>query len=110
MGKNHLLNKTKYSEAGHLNVRIQKSEIQPLAFISPTFYTSIKYVTEGDNVTLECAATGVPPPQLNWSFTSSTGKLKHKNHRNKKYHLIYIIVQETKITICSVMKRLLSIY
>lgn len=88
MGKNRLINKTKYSKVGHLIVRNQKSEVQPLAFISPTFYTSVKYVTEGDNVTLECAATGVPSPQLNWSFTSLTGKLKNKDHRVKNTHLI----------------------
>lgn len=87
MAKNNLLNKTKFSDVGHLNVEKVKddvsstsqSNIQPLAFISPTsFYPSIKYVTEGDNVIFECAATGVPSPQLNWSFTTPIGKVKIK--------------------------------
>lgn len=87
MGKNLLLNKTKYSEVGRLVVsknivNIGGSSgsltgIQKLTFISPNvFNTNIKYVTEGDNVTFECVATGVPAPQLNWSFMNSTGKLK----------------------------------
>lgn len=82
MGKNNLLNKMKYSKVGFLNVETtnnrssgSQSDMQPLAFISPSFtYPDIKYVTEGDNVTFECAATGVPSPQLNWSFTSSIGR------------------------------------
>lgn len=81
MGNNHLLNRTKSSKVGYLNVRTintsssgSHSDIQPMAFISPSSYTEIKYVTEGDNITFECAATGVPSPQLNWSFTTSTGK------------------------------------
>lgn len=82
-GKNHLLNKTKYSGVGHLIVnkinggRFSGSQlnIQQLAFISPNIL-NVKYVTEGDNVTFECAATGVPAPQLNWSFMNSTRNLK----------------------------------
>lgn len=89
MAKNNLLNKTKFSEVGHLNVEKiiddvssgPQSHIRPLAFISPTsLYPSVKYVTEGDNVTFECAATGVPSPQLNWSFTTSIGKVETKNY------------------------------
>lgn len=83
MGKNNLLNKTKFSEVSYLTVEqiVESSEsqtgIQPLAFISPSYTVSgVKYVTEGDNVTFECAATGVPFPQLNWSFKASTGKEK----------------------------------
>jgi len=85
MGKNHILNKTKYSEVGNLIVNKMNagkssgslSDIQKLAFIpSNILNPNVKYVTEGDNVTLECAATGVPAPQLNWSFINSTGKLK----------------------------------
>lgn len=82
MGKNQLLNKTKYSEVGHLvvnkiNIGGSQSGIQKLAFLLPNvFNTNVKYVTEGDNVTFECVATGVPAPQLNWSFINSTGKLK----------------------------------
>lgn len=53
--------------------------IQPLSFISPnSLFSNIKYVTEGHNVTFECAATGVPFPQLIWSFTPSTGKIETK--------------------------------
>ncbi|CAH1721858.1 unnamed protein product [Aphis gossypii] len=82
VGKNQLLNKTKYSEVGHLVVNKiniggssgSQSDLQKLAFISPNvFNTNVKYVTEGDNVTFECVATGVPIPQLNWSFINSTG-------------------------------------
>lgn len=82
VGKNHLLNKTKYSEVGHLIVNKinsggssgSQSDIQKLAFIPPNVLnTNVKYVTEGENVTFECAATGVPAPQLNWSFMNSTG-------------------------------------
>ena len=88
MGKNHLLNKTKYSEVGKLIVNKintggssrSQSNIQKLVFIPPNVLNlNVKYVTEGDNVTFECAATGVPAPQLNWSFINSTGKLKTKN-------------------------------
>lgn len=75
------MNKTKYSEVGNLTVNKintgPKSDIQKLAFISPNVLNlKIKYVTEGENVTFECAATGVPAPQLNWSFENSTGKPK----------------------------------
>ncbi|XP_060838288.1 protogenin B-like [Rhopalosiphum padi] len=82
VGKNHLLNKTKYSDVGHLVVNKiniggssgSQSGIQKLAFISPNVLNlNVKYVTEGDNVTFECVATGVPAPQLNWSFINSTG-------------------------------------
>lgn len=85
MAKNNLMNKTKFSEVGLLKVEKinndlssgSQSNIQPLAFIShTTLYPSVKYVAEGDNVTFECAATGVPSPQLNWSFTTSTGKIE----------------------------------
>lgn len=86
MGKNHLLNRTKFSKIGRLNVRTvntgssgSHSDIQPMTFISSLSYTDVKYVSEGDNVTFECAATGVPSPQLNWSFMTSTGKLS-TNH------------------------------
>jgi len=94
VGKNQLLNKTKYSEVGHLVVNKiniggssgSQSGIQKLAFISPNvFNTNVKYVTEGDNVTFECVATGIPAPQLNWSFINSTGKLK----TFKQFHQIY---------------------
>lgn len=82
LGKNHLKNKTKTSEVGHLNVEMVntgsfKSYIQPMAFISPT-PLSMKYVAEGDNVIFECAATGIPSPRLKWSFKTSIGKLKLK--------------------------------
>lgn len=86
VAKNHLINKTKFSKAGYLSIMNigfpgSNLDIQPLAFISPTsLYPSVKYVTEGKHVTLECAATGVPSPLLNWSFTTSTGKLKNKYH------------------------------
>lgn len=61
------------------NVEFQ-SNLQSLKFISPSLYPNIKYVTEGDNVTFECAAVGIPSPQLNWSFTSSIGKVEIKNY------------------------------
>lgn len=79
------MNKTKYSEVGNLTVNKintggssePKSDIQKFAFISPNVLNlNVKYVTEGENVTFECAATGVPAPQLNWLFENSTGKLK----------------------------------
>jgi len=84
VGKNHLLNKIKYSEVGNLTVNkvitggssVPQSDIQKLAFIPPNVLNlNVKYATEGENVTFECAATGVPAPQLNWSFKNSTGKL-----------------------------------
>lgn len=87
MGKNYLLNKTKYSEIGHLIVNKinsrgyfgSQSDIQKLAFIPPNVLNlNVKYVTEGENVTFECAASGVPAPQLHWSFINSTGELKKK--------------------------------
>lgn len=91
MAKNYLLNKTRLSYVGHLNVEKinaessgSQSDIQPLAFISPThLYHDVKYVIAGNNVTFECAASGVPSPLLNWSFITSTGKLKYKNHECK---------------------------
>jgi len=88
VAKNLLINKTKVSEAGHLNIgpinAAFQSDVQPLAFISPTtLYPNVKYVTVGENVTFECAATGVPPPQLNWSLTTFTGKTKIINYNNQ---------------------------
>ncbi|XP_050421746.1 protogenin B-like [Adelges cooleyi] len=80
VAKNQLLNKTKVSAPGYLNIEKMKpgssdsqSSIQPLAFISPSIKPVIQFVTMGDNVSFECAATGVSSPLLNWSFTSSTG-------------------------------------
>lgn len=88
VAKNNLINKTKFSKVGYLSIvntgfSGSNLDIQPLAFISPTsLYPSVKYVTEGKHVTFECAATGVPSPLLNWSFTTSTGKSKNKHHLN----------------------------
>lgn len=89
LAKNYLLNKTRLSDVGHLNIEkinvespVSQSDNQPLAFISPT-PDNVKYVTPGNNITFECAASGVPSPRLNWSFTTSTGKVKSKNHKCK---------------------------
>lgn len=75
MAKNSLINKTRLSEIGHLIVGPinagSLAKVQTLAFISPT-YSSVKYVSEGNNVTFECAAIGVPFPLLNWSFIGNT--------------------------------------
>jgi hypothetical protein len=112
MAKNYLLNKTRLSDAGYLNVENinaesfgSQSDIQPLSFISPTYlYPNVKYVTAGDNITFECAASGVPSPQLNWSFTTSTGKVKTKNHECKLF-IKYLLfgIQEINRTLRLVM-------
>jgi len=101
VGKNHLLNKTKLSEVGNLTVNKintggssgPQSDIQKLAFISPNVLNpNVKYVIEGENVTFECAATGVPAPQLNWSFKNSTGKLKTLIQFHKMYVSIILAI------------------
>uniref|UniRef100_A0A2S2PYT6 Protogenin n=1 Tax=Sipha flava TaxID=143950 RepID=A0A2S2PYT6_9HEMI len=101
MAKNYLLNKTRLSDAGYLNVENinaesfgSQSDIQPLSFISPTYlYPNVKYVTAGDNITFECAASGVPSPQLNWSFTTSTG-----NKQNTKISDVELFVNILSLT------------
>lgn len=77
---NHLLKKTIFSEVGHVNVEQINAEFlpnsQPFTFILPSpLITNVKSVIKGDNVTFECAATGFPSPQLNWSFTASGKKI-----------------------------------
>lgn len=110
MAVNRLINSIKFSEVGHLNVEPinigSQSDIQPLAFISPTtLYPRVKYVVKGDNVTFECAATGVPSPQLNWSFTASSGTLKYKHYYCK---LIKLIITITNICIGNKHNTMLS--
>lgn len=74
MANNYLLKKNTSSEVGHLSVEQINAEFKPkpFTFISPSSLSkNVKFVNKGDNVTFECAATGSPSPQLNWSFTAS---------------------------------------
>ncbi|VVC40187.1 Hypothetical protein CINCED_3A025745 [Cinara cedri] len=105
VAKNNLMNKTKFSEVGHLKVEKinndlssgSQSNIQPLALISPnTLYPIVKYVAEGENVTFECAATGVPSPQLKWSFTASIGNKQNTMLSNKDTYVN--ILSLTRVT------------
>jgi hypothetical protein len=63
---NLLTKKSRYSPEGHLEV-LPKSPFRRLPeFISVT--SAVIEARSGENVTLDCAATGPPIPELTWTF------------------------------------------
>jgi hypothetical protein len=73
---NLLTKKSRYSSEGHLEI-LPKSPFSRLPqFISVN--SAMIETRAGANVTLDCAATGSPVPELNWTFLPRTplGKLR----------------------------------
>jgi hypothetical protein len=63
---NLLTKKSRYSPEGHLEVLPKSPFRRSPEFISVT--SAMIEARSGDNVTLDCAATGSPIPELTWTF------------------------------------------
>jgi hypothetical protein len=63
---NLLTKKSRYSSEGHLEVIPKSPFIRPPQFISVS--SAMIETRAGANVTLDCAATGSPIPELTWTF------------------------------------------
>jgi hypothetical protein len=63
---NLLTKKSRYSPEGQLEVLPRSPFHRPPEFVSVT--GAVIEALSGDNVTLDCAATGSPIPELTWTF------------------------------------------
>lgn len=76
MATNLLTKKSRYSSEGHLEVVPKSPFIRLPQFISVS--SAMIETHAGANVTLDCAATGSPIPELTWTFLPRVpdGKLR----------------------------------